>query len=112
MSLFALAERAVPSPPRRSADVQDDAPAPQPPAGVTAALKRLVDFIPAETLVLFWLAVPAVDSIQKWWLANKNADEKLLWLPCAMYVTLLLLTPVLLLLAYLSERAFKQLPPP
>jgi hypothetical protein len=68
MSLMSLAERAA-GPRKPAAEVHDAEPtapaAPRPtvPESVTRAIDRLVEFIPTETIVLFWLAVPAVKAL-------------------------------------------------
>jgi hypothetical protein len=121
MSLFALAERASQArilrdraelPPARSAEdtlpgaegpPPDGKPAAQPPAAVGTALKTLVDFIPTETITLFWLAVPASQSLAT--LLPKEHQSRPTWIDWTMFGFLLCLTPVLLVLVYLSNLA-------
>jgi hypothetical protein len=80
------------------------------PAAISDALKRLVELIPTETIALFWLAVPASQSLAEWLDGPKHAERTPIdW---AMYAVLLVLTPVLLLLVYLSGLASKKLPRP
>jgi hypothetical protein len=121
MALFTLAEQMVQTDLKRaSAAAQQAAGIPEaaaakaekeePPAAVGAALKRLVDFIPTETITLFWLAVPASESLMTWLLGKKPDRPTLLdW---GLFVFLLVLTPVLLILIYLSGLASKKLPRP
>jgi hypothetical protein len=128
MGLFSLADRAVQAhadnlAPTRAFSAEEAALIPnheehperqlaesEPPAAVSDALKRLVDLMPLETITLFWLAVPASESLAAWLYGTKPAlPTPIDW---AMYVFLLVLTPVLLLLVYLSELASKKLPRP
>jgi hypothetical protein len=120
MSLFRLAERAIQAEAEARADAdrktsgKETAPAepqpPAPPGAVTEALKRLIDFIPTETITLFWLAVPAAASLYSWLSGNKHKEATCLdwW---AFWI-LLGLTPFLLLLIYLSDLASKKQPRP
>ena len=117
MSLFRLAERAMQAESEAKATAAQKAegtkPEPRPPeplVAVTEALKRLADFIPTETITLFWLAIPASASVYTWLSGKKHEgptciDWWAFWL-------LLGLTPVWLLLIYLSDRASKKLPKP
>jgi hypothetical protein len=121
MSLFVLAERAVEertaaakAASRKAAPVLEDRPTggeeAAPPAAVSAALKRLIDFIPTETITLFWLAVPASQSLATWLDGTKpDAPTRIDW---SMFVALLALTPILLILVYLSGLASKKVSRP
>lgn len=86
-----------------------------PPSAVTTALQKLVEFIPTETIVLFWLAVPAAKSLATW-LAKQHGEElgasptSIDWW---MFCGLIGLTPVLFLLTFLSKLASaRERPPP
>ena len=75
------------------------------------SLQRLVNFIPVESITLFWLAVPAAkalkepletggsDGIRRWLCENPHG---LYWL---VYGAVLALTPAFLLLVFLSRAA-------
>jgi hypothetical protein len=128
MSLFALAERAAQAPAflGRPADPAvrvtegaaraapagpaADTAAAQPPAAVGTALKRLVDFIPTETITLFWLAVPASRSLAT--LLPADAQSPPTWIDWTMFGVLVCLTPMLLVLVYLSNLASQNKPRP
>src|SRR5262245_4624862 len=81
-----------------------------PPAPAESALKRLVDFIPTETIALFWLAVPAAAALTEHWSGEKPARAAPLdwWV----YGGLLAFTPFLLVLSYLSGIAARNQPRP
>jgi hypothetical protein len=111
MSLFSLANRSAaavnrPAAPARPHGDEDfearEVPAPTPPPAATTAIDRLVEFLPMETVTIFWLAVPAAAL-----LASEAADGKSVNHPTgydwAVYLVSVTLTPVLLLLKFLSE---------
>ena len=106
MSLFSLAGRVAASQiPPAAGGVRGTATDPPPP--VANALERLVGFIPTETVVLFWLAVPGADSLTAF-LAKKAGkpipDPAITTdIDCWVFWILVALTPILLLLAYLSR---------
>jgi hypothetical protein len=79
--------------------------APEPPPATQSALQRLVDFIPTETIALFWLAVPAAAALFEYQTKEKHTAATTLdwWV----FAGLLVFTPVLLLLSYLSGVAAK-----
>jgi hypothetical protein len=74
-----------------------------PPAAVSSAVQRLVSFIPTETIALFWLAVPAAAALTEFRTEAKPTGAT--GLDWAVYAGLLALTPVLLVLSYLSGLA-------
>jgi len=115
MSLFNLAQQSIrtkPVKPERAAPRDDDSGGgtSEPPAAVAGALKRLVDFIPTETIMLYWIAVPAAQGLSKWYKDTYERDGG--WMLPAVYYGMLILTPLLLLLAYLSGLASKGEPRP
>lgn len=117
MSLMGLADRAARKrTPGRDGGPQmaDDAgdPPPKMPASAVKALDKLVEFIPVETITLFWLAVSAAKALAE----QRVGPDKV---PChptpedwVVFWVALALTPVLFLLAYLSKLAPKEWPPP
>lgn len=121
MSLVALAARAVqmrvdairasnaaPEVAQHDAVRSPDTPAP--PAAVSEALKRLIEHMPTETITLFWLAVPASEGLATWWFSSKpTGPTSIDWF---LFAFLLLLTPALLLLIYLSGLASRKAPRP
>ena len=119
MGLFSLADQVVQDDARKAAQAAGltsgaaNQPTPsEPPAAVGLALKRLVDFIPTETVTLFWLAIPAAQSLATYLAADGKTPPGPTWIDWAMFLLLLGLTPVLLLLTYLSGLASKDLPRP
>jgi hypothetical protein len=120
MSLVALANRAVQvdaeaaaAAARTTTEAADQGAAMpgQPPAEVSSALQRLVEFIPTETISLFWLAVPAAQAVATW-LNNGQKPVGSTWIDWLMFGSLVVLTPVLLVLVYLSGLAARKLPRP
>lgn len=108
MSLFSLANRtaAAMRPPRDDNYESMDVPAPRgqtPPPAATAALDRLVEFIPVETIAIFWLAVPAVALLAKEADPNGPAVAHPNGYDWSVYFVVMALTPVLLLLKFLSQ---------
>jgi hypothetical protein len=101
MSLFTLAGRAVQaeseSPVNRAqARAMAEAHAmaetearPEPPPAISIALQRLVDFIPTETITLYWLAVPASKSLSTF-LNNGVSPTRATRLDISMFVTMIL----------------------
>ena len=61
------------------------------------SLQRLVEFIPLESITLFWLAVPAANALAP-------AEQKREWY-WGVYVGVMILTPLFLLLVYWSRKA-------
>lgn len=111
MGLLALAERERQDRTIATARLANAAPPPlEPPAGVVDALKRLVDFIPTETIALFWVAVPASTAFYEYMKGRKpTAATEYDWI---MFFAIWGLTPILLMLVYLSKLASDDKPPP
>lgn len=126
MSLISLANHAARRPARPPVDVQGGleaipgeegvppvaAPAdegPQPPAPVAGALERLVEFIPTETIALYWVAIPAAEGLQTYYGSGSFVAT---WINTVVYWGLLGLTPVFLVLAFLSAKAAASQPCP
>ena len=81
--------------------------APKPPEPIGNALQRLVEFIPIESITLFWLAVPACEALYRYSQSippEQNIQRPTAWDWC-LYIGMLVFTPVLLLLVYLSAKA-------
>lgn len=85
----------------------DDAGNPKPPEPVGNALQRLVEFIPIESITLFWVAVPAAESIYRY--CKTIPTEQPIQRPTEwdwwLYGIMVAATPLLLLLVYLSTKA-------
>ena len=82
----------------------------EPPASVTKALKALVDFIPTETITLFWLAIPlSAAAWEKWHGTKPTAATDLDWI---VFWSLFGVTPLLLMLVFLSGLASANKPKP
>jgi len=129
MGLLNLAERSARAYDRGPSAVDDDeatpevafegmpesgpatAPETTPPAAADDGLKALVEFIPTESIVLFWLAVPAARSLADW-LAEGKSPASPTAIDWGMLVVLIALTPALLLLAFLSQLAREHKPRP
>ncbi len=105
MSLIGLADQEVRARTRRPQGGLEGMglEAPEPPAAAQSALKQLVDFIPTETIALFWLAVPAAAALAEY-LTGKKPDGATAY-DWGVYLGLLAFTPVLLVLSYLSGLA-------
>jgi hypothetical protein len=104
MSLIGLADQEVRRTRRPRGGLEGMGPeAPEPPAAAQSALKQLIDFIPTETIALFWLAVPAAAALTEYQSGKKPSGATALdwWV----YFGLLAFTPVLLVLSYLSGLA-------
>ncbi len=83
----------------------------EPPPAVSTALQRLVDFIPTETITLYWLAVPASRSLYAYinHVAEPVSHTAYDWW---MLGGLIVMTPLLLILSYLSGLASHHLARP
>jgi hypothetical protein len=106
MSLISLANRSAAAVRVRQGDDFEDmeVPAPgTPPPAAANAIDRLVEFIPVETVTIFWLAVPAAALLAR----ESATDQHPVAHPTAydlgVYFALIALTPVLLLLKFLSQ---------
>lgn len=110
MSLISLAMNSVTaSPPIADADPAKSAP-PKPPEPIGNALQRLVEFIPIESITLFWVAVPACEGLYRYF--KSIPDEQKLPRPTNwdwwLYGGMIVFTPFLLLVVYLSAKAAKK----
>jgi hypothetical protein len=122
MSLFSLANRSAADLQARregefeSAEVHAGGEMParqEPPPDAAQALGRLLEFLPMETVAAFWLAVPAAAllageaEVAKIGMAGMAASSSALTHPneydWAFFFILLVLTPILLLLQFLSR---------
>jgi quinol-cytochrome oxidoreductase complex cytochrome b subunit len=76
--------------------------------------QKLVEFIPTETIILFWLAIPASKSLATWLAEQSKAvppspPTNIDWW---VFGGLVALTPVLFLLSFLNRMAVAKLPRP
>lgn len=118
MSLFSLANRSAAAHASGGDNFESlDVPTRgAPPPAAANAIERLVEFIPIETITIFWLAVPAVALVASEAAAPETAVAHPNLYDWCVYFALLVLTPALLLLKFLSqaprgENGKPQLPP-